>query len=58
MSKACKSAVKANQYLTKADILYLFRQLDQEKDAFTCPHGRPISVKFTINEIRRKFLRT
>ena len=34
MSKACKSAVKANQYLTKADILYLFRQLDQEKDAF------------------------
>lgn len=58
MSKACKRAVKANQYLTKADIIYLFAELDQAEDAFTCPHGRPISVKFTIDEIRRKFLRT
>lgn len=58
MSKACKRAVKANQYLTKADIIYLFSELDQAEDAFTCPHGRPISVKFTIDEIRRKFLRT
>lgn len=58
MSKACKRAVKANQYLTKADILYLFKELDMAEDGFTCPHGRPISVKFTENEIRRKFLRT
>lgn len=58
MSKACKSAVKANQYLTKADMLYLFKELDKAEDGFTCPHGRPISVKFTENEIRRKFLRT
>jgi DNA mismatch repair protein MutL len=58
MSKACKKAVKANQYLTKSDIIHLFTELDQAEDAFTCPHGRPISVKFTIDEIRRKFLRT
>lgn len=58
MSKACKSAVKANQHLTNADILYLFKELDKAEDGFTCPHGRPISVKFTENEIRRKFLRT
>lgn len=58
MSKACKRAVKANQYLTRADILYLFSELDQAEDAFTCPHGRPIAVKFTVDEIRRKFLRT
>lgn len=58
MSKACKRAVKANQYLTKADIIFLFNELDQAEDAFTCPHGRPIAVKFTIDEIRRKFLRT
>ena len=54
MSKACKSAVKANQYLTKADILFLMKELDKAEDGFTCPHGRPISVKFTENEIRRK----
>ncbi len=58
MSKACKRAVKANQYLTRADMLFLFSELDQAEDAFTCPHGRPIAVKFTIDEIRRKFLRT
>lgn len=58
MSKACKSAVKANQHLAKADIHYLFKELDQAEDGFTCPHGRPISVKITISEIRRKFLRT
>lgn len=58
MSKACKRAVKANQHLTNADILYLFKELDKAEDGFTCPHGRPISVKFTENEIRRKFLRT
>ncbi|MGM9568296.1 MAG: DNA mismatch repair endonuclease MutL [Clostridia bacterium] len=58
MSKACKSAVKANQYLSKSDILYIFKELDKAEDGFTCPHGRPICVKFTMNEIRRKFLRT
>lgn len=58
MSKACKSAVKANQHLSRSDIHYIFKELDQAEDGFTCPHGRPISVKFTINEIRRKFLRT
>ncbi|MGI5873204.1 MAG: DNA mismatch repair endonuclease MutL [Bacillota bacterium] len=58
MSKACKRAVKANQHLTNADIIYLFEQLDRAEDGFTCPHGRPISVKFTVSEIRRKFLRT
>lgn len=58
MSKACKSAVKANQYLSKSDIHYIFKELDQAEDGFTCPHGRPICVKFTLNEIRRKFLRT
>ncbi len=58
MSKACKKAVKANQHLTNADILYLFKELDRAEDGFTCPHGRPISIKFSINEIRRMFLRT
>lgn len=58
MSKACKSAVKANQYLSRSDIHFIFKELDKAEDGFTCPHGRPICVKFTVNEIRRKFLRT
>lgn len=58
IKKACKKAVKANQYLTNADIMYLFHELDKNKESFTCPHGRPITIKFTMDEIRRKFLRT
>lgn len=58
MSKACKKAVKANWHLTNADIIYLFKELDASDEAFTCPHGRPITISFTIEEIRRKFLRS
>lgn len=54
---ACKSAVKGNQYLTNSDIASLFIQLDQCKDPFTCPHGRPIACKITLDEIYKRFLR-
>lgn len=58
MMRACKSAIKANRYLDKSDIHYLFSELDLAKDAFTCPHGRPITIKYSVDEIRRKFLRS
>lgn len=58
MTRACKSAVKANQHLTSSDIRYLFDALDAAEDGFTCPHGRPIAIKYTMAEVRRQFLRT
>lgn len=58
MSRACKSAVKANQHLTVSDIRFLFAALDETADGFTCPHGRPITIKYTMAEVRRRFLRT
>ena len=57
-SMACKSAIKGNQYLTSSDITALFEQLDKAGNAFTCPHGRPITIKLTYAEIERRFLRT
>lgn len=54
---ACKSAVKANRYLTAADITAIFRQLDACENSSTCPHGRPLVIKLTLDEIRRRFLR-
>lgn len=56
--RACKSAVKANRYLTESDINKLLSDLDKCQNPSTCPHGRPTAVKITIEEIRRKFLRT
>jgi hypothetical protein len=54
---ACKQAVKANRYLTNADISNLLSSLDNCDNASTCPHGRPIAIKLTFAEIRKRFLR-
>jgi len=54
---ACKSAIKANRYLTTADIAGIFRQLDACANSSTCPHGRPLVIKLPLDEIRRRFLR-
>lgn len=55
---ACHSAVRANDTLTNSDISWLFRQLAEADIAFTCPHGRPIAVRISYDEISRRFLRT
>lgn len=54
---ACKKSIKANRYLTTQDISGLFAQLDKCHNKYTCPHGRPIALRITENELRRRFLR-
>ncbi len=54
---ACKKSIKANRYLTAQDISGLFAQLDKCHNKYTCPHGRPIALRITENELRRRFLR-
>ena len=54
---ACKKSIKANRYLTPQDIAGLFDQLDKCRDKYTCPHGRPIAIYITENELRRRFFR-
>lgn len=55
---ACKSSVKANQILTESDINYLLQQLDLAENPYSCPHGRPVMIKLTLNELQKRFLRT
>ena len=54
---ACKSAVKANMALTKEEVDALMRQLLVLPNPFTCPHGRPTSIRMTKTEIEKKFSR-
>ena len=54
---ACKQAIKANRYLTPADISVLFEQLDSCENSSTCPHGRPLAIKISRAEIYKRFLR-
>ena len=55
---ACKKAVKANMRLQESDITNLLAGLDQCQNPLTCPHGRPLIIKITLSEIRRRFLRS
>jgi len=54
---ACKQAVKANRYLSPGDAGALLAALDNCENPSTCPHGRPVAVKLTFAEIRKRFLR-
>lgn len=54
---ACRSAVKANDTLTKDEMKSLIDQLRYINDPFTCPHGRPTIIKFSLNELEKKFKR-
>jgi DNA mismatch repair protein MutL len=54
---ACKVAIKANSPLSSAEVEALCRDLEATPFNLTCPHGRPISIKFSLSEIERMFKR-
>ena len=54
---SCKGAVKARQPLTDIEMLTLLHDLAQSENAHTCPHGRPIVYKLSMQELYRIFKR-
>ena len=56
-TKACKSAVKANCQLNDKEMKILVYKLMKLENPFTCPHGRPIIIKFSLSEIEKMFKR-
>ncbi len=57
-SFACKSAIKAGDPLTEKEMLSLIDNLFATKIPYVCPHGRPVFIKLTIDELDRRFGRT
>ncbi len=57
-TRACKSAIKANQKLNGQEISWLLYNLAECEKPQTCPHGRPTFIKLTDAEIRRRFMRS
>ena len=47
---ACKAAVKANMDLGEAEVHKLLDRLLKLKNPYTCPHGRPTTVKLGFVE--------
>ena len=54
---SCKGSIKANHALNRIEIDALYEQLSLCKNPFTCTHGRPTIIHFTIAELERMFER-
>ena len=48
---ACKAAVKAGMDLTEKEVDYLIQNLLVLNNPYTCPHGRPTTIKFNKDEM-------
>ncbi|MFH0910065.1 MAG: DNA mismatch repair endonuclease MutL [Planctomycetota bacterium] len=55
---ACRAAVKAGERLPEGAVVALLERLEEERTPLTCPHGRPISLTLTIEDLNRRFGRT
>ena len=57
MQLACKSAVKAGDKLSDANIKKLLQLIVKEQIPLSCPHGRPILIRLTSHELEVRFKR-
>lgn len=54
---ACKKAVKANKPLSNMEMLYVLDSIIKKRIPSTCPHGRPITITISKNELESRFKR-
>jgi DNA mismatch repair protein MutL len=54
-SYSCRSAVKAGDPLTEQEMRALLDDLFVTRMPYVCPHGRPIVLRISIEEMDRRF---
>ena len=54
---ACRTAIRAGDPLSPAQIAALVEAVTQQRLAYACPHGRPTHVTLSLAELERRFLR-
>ena len=54
---ACHSVVRGEWHLSLPEIKALFKRMDRTASAANCPHGRPVIVKISKNDIEKMFKR-
>ena len=57
-SIACHAAIKINTALDGAKITWLLEALAKTEHPTSCPHGRPIALRYSHRDIARAFQRT
>ena len=56
-SIACHAAIKVNMPLEPAKIDWLLAELAKTQHPTSCPHGRPIALRYSLRDIQRAFQR-
>ena len=56
-SIACRAAIKINTHLEPAKIDWLLRNLAATEYPMSCPHGRPIALRYATRDILKSFHR-
>jgi DNA mismatch repair protein MutL len=56
-SIACHAAIKINTPLDPAKIDWLLRELAKTGHPTSCPHGRPIALRYSLKDIQKAFHR-
>jgi len=54
---ACRTAIRAGDLLSAAQMQALVDAVTQQRLAYACPHGRPTHVTLSLAELERRFLR-
>src|SRR5215472_7987590 len=56
-STACQAAIKVNMPLDQTKMEWLLAQLAKAEYPMSCPHGRPVVLRYSVREIERAFKR-
>ncbi|MBE3560501.1 MAG: DNA mismatch repair endonuclease MutL [Ktedonobacteraceae bacterium] len=54
---ACKAAIKQHYFLTISEMREMLEQLEKTKAPFSCCHGRPTMIHFSLSALAREFER-
>lgn len=52
---ACRSAIKAGNKSTPQELIDIVKKLEENPQIKYCPHGRPVCIVMTKNEIEKQF---
>ena len=56
-SIACHAAIKINMPLDQQKMEWLLKELSQTECPMSCPHGRPVVLRYSVKEIQKAFKR-
>jgi DNA mismatch repair protein MutL len=56
-SIACHAAIKVNMPLEQTKMDWLLSELAKTQCPMTCPHGRPVTLRYSLKDIQKAFKR-